>query len=85
MIPIGELRFSIPYGIIKTDYNHLIIIVISILGNLTIAMFLTYFIPFIIKIIDRIKIFNKLLECVLKRTMIKGKIIDKMKYYGIES
>ena len=48
MLPITELRFSIPYGILMTDLSVFSILLYSIIGNILIGISIIYFIPFFI-------------------------------------
>ena len=42
MAPIGELRFSIPYGLIMTDLNWFTVYWLSVAGNILVGIIIIY-------------------------------------------
>ena len=83
MLPITELRFSIPYGILRYDLPIMNVVFISIIGNIVIGIIVIYIIGPIMNVIKKISFFNSFVEYIFSRTKKRGKIIDKMKFYGL--
>ena len=83
MLPITELRFSIPYGILYTNLNTSTVVITSIVGNISIGIFTIYLIPSIFAILSKVNIFKQLINFIISRTKRKSKIIENLKYYGL--
>jgi len=83
MAPIGELRFSIPYGLIMTDLNWFTVYWLSVVGNILVGIIIIYILPYIISFITRFKFINIAYSFILKRTYKNSAIIQKKKYYGL--
>ena len=83
MAPIGELRFSIPYGLIMTDLNWFTVYWLSVVGNILVGIIIIYILPYIIGFITRFKYINIAYSYILKRTYKNSVIIQKRKYYGL--
>ena len=83
MAPIGELRFSIPYGILATDLNTTTVVLLSITGNVLVGAIIIYILPLLLSFILKIKIFRQTYFYISKRTYSRSKIIQQRKYYGL--
>ena len=83
MAPITELRLSIPYGILNTEIDWYIVVILSIIGNIFVGCIVLYLLPHIIIVITKINIFNKIYDFIIKRTKNRSKIIEQRKYYGL--
>ena len=83
MLPITELRLSIPIGYFEYEMNLIVLILISIIGNFIICIPILYLITFVENLILKINLGQKLLEYIYNRTRSKTKIIQKYKYFGI--
>ena len=83
LLPITELRFSIPYGIYKTDLSILHVVFLSIIGNIFIGILIIYIIGPIMTILDNNKYFSKLIDFIFKRTRSRGKLIYRLKFIGL--
>lgn len=83
MAPIGELRFSIPYGIIYTDLSTLAVVLISVIGNILVGAIIIYILPLILSFILKIKIIRQTYFYISKRTYSRSRIIQRRKYYGL--
>ena len=83
MLPITELRFSIPYGILFYKLPMESVIFLSIIGNIIIGVIVIYIIGPIMNIFKKIKTFNSVIQYIFTRTKTRGKIIDNMKFYGL--
>ena len=81
--PIGELRFSIPYGLLLTNIPHFTVIFVSIIGNILAGLFIIYLFPMIINILSKISLINKIYNSIINRTYSKSAVIQKRKYYGL--
>ena len=76
MAPIGELRFSIPYGILATDLSITAVVLLSIIGNVLVGAIIIYILPLILSFILKIKIFRQTYFYISKRTYSRSKIIQ---------
>ena len=83
MAPITELRFSIPYGILIKDMNPTEVVLLSIIGNILIGLIIVYIIGPIMKFLQNFSIFNNIINYIFKRTLKKGKIVDRIKFWGL--
>ena len=83
MLPVTELRFSIPYGILAYDLPIKNVVLFSMMGNIIVGVIIIYIIGPIMKILKKIKILNSIIEYIFIRTKKRGKIIDNMKFYGL--
>ena len=62
MLPITELRLSIPVGIILFKLHWLLVFVICILGNAIVGAFLVYFLGILLGYFNRINIVNRFIK-----------------------
>ena len=83
MLPITELRFSIPYGILVLELSGLYVVIISILGNIFIGIVVIYIIGPVMNLLRKNKYFNYIIETIFKRTRVNGRIIQRLKFYGL--
>jgi len=83
MIPITELRFSIPYGILIMQLHWPYVVIVSVIGNIFIGFVILYILPPIIKIFKKNRYLEIFINYILNRTRKKGEIIDRLKYYGL--
>jgi uncharacterized membrane protein len=83
MLPITELRGSIPWAIKFYSLTITEIVVLSIVGNILIGILILYALGPIMKILSKNRIFNQLLLYIFKRTKKKGKMIYLLKFYGL--
>ncbi len=82
MLPIVELRLSIPVGFLL-ELNWVYIVIISIIGNMVPIFFILFLFEAVEKILRKIKIFDNLLNWIFKRTMAKSKAIEKYEELGL--
>ncbi len=83
MLPIFELRGSIPVGVQTLDLPWYQVFLISVLGNMTPIIFLLLLLGFLTKIFMKVPILAKLLEWIFKRTRSKSAIIEKYEELGL--
>jgi len=83
MLPITELRLSVPLGITCYELNWLYVSLIAILGNFLICIPIVYFFSYFESILRKNKYAKLILEKIFSRTRSKSKIINKYKYYGV--
>lgn len=83
MIPIFELRGSIPIGIHKYDLSYWSVIPISIFGNMVPIFFILLFFDFVTKLCYKVPIFKKILEAIFARTRKKSQVIKKYEEIGL--
>ncbi|MCF7794477.1 MAG: small multi-drug export protein [Candidatus Cloacimonetes bacterium] len=83
MLPIFELRGSIPMGIHYYHLPYWKVIPISLAGNMIPIFFILLFFGFITKICFKFKFTRKILEAVFRRTRSKSEIIEKYEEVGL--
>tara|TARA_B110000263_G_scaffold159692_1_gene138828 strand:+ start:1071 stop:1544 length:474 start_codon:yes stop_codon:yes gene_type:complete len=83
MLPITELRGSIPWAIKFYSLSVAEIVMLSIIGNILIGVLILYALGPIMEILSKNRIFNRLLTYIFKRTKKKGKMIYLLKFYGL--
>ena len=81
--PIGELRLSIPYGMLLTDVPIIIVVLMSILGNIFSGIFIIHLLPYFLKYLRKIHLINSMYEYATKRTYSRSYIVQRRKYYGL--
>ena len=83
MLPITELRGSIPWGIKFYSLSVTEIVILSIIGNILIGILILYAIGPIMKYLSKNSLFKNILNYIFKRTKKKGKMIYLLKFYGL--
>ena len=83
MLPITELRGSIPWAIKFYSLSVYEIVLISIIGNILIGVLILYAIGPVMYVLSKNNLFKNLLNYIFKRTKKKGKMIYLLKFYGL--
>ena len=83
MLPIFELRLSIPIGILTFGLNPLLVFILSIIGNMVPIFFILLFLGFITKVFYKIPILRRFLEWLFRRTQSRSKIVEKYQELGL--
>ncbi len=83
MLPIFELRGSVPVGILLFKLPVLETAFYSILGNMIPILFLLLLFEPVYKWFSRFKSLDRLFEWVFKRTRRKGKLIERLEVVGL--
>ena len=83
MLPITELRFSIPYAANFYTLSVANIVLISIIGNISIGILILYIIGPFMSILKQVPLFNSSINYIFTRTISKSKIIERRKFYGL--
>ena len=83
MLPITELRGSIPWAIKFYSLSVYEIVLISIIGNILIGVLILYAIGPVMYILSKNNLFKIFLNYIFKRTKKKGKMIYLLKFYGL--
>ena len=83
MLPITELRGSIPYGILILKIHWINVFLLSVLGNIIIGLIIIYIIGPIMKLLMKLNFFNNIIQYIFKRTKNKGSIINSRRFYGL--
>lgn len=83
MLPITELRASIPWGIKFYSLSVFEIVLLSLLGNILIGILVLYALGPIMELLSKNKIFKRILLYIFNRTKRKGKMIYLLKFYGL--
>ena len=83
MLPISELRLSIPYGIISTELTVFNVVVLSIIGNISIGLLIIYLIGPIMYLLKYNRFFKYIIEYIFSKTRTRGKIVYRLKFLGL--
>ena len=83
MLPITELRLTVPLGILKYDLNWIWVVFISILGNFLICIPILTLLKSFDKFCSNYQFLNNILERIYLRTRKKTKIISNYRYIGL--
>jgi len=83
MLPIFELRGSIPMGIYYYHLPYWKVIPISLAGNMIPIFFILLFFDFVTKLCFKFKFSRKILEAIFRRTRSKSEIIEKYEEVGL--
>jgi len=83
MLPITELRFSIPYFILIEEILWQKVFIISIIGNIIIGLLVVYVIAPMMFLLKRNYYFYRIINYILNRTKSKSTIINNYKLMGL--
>ncbi len=83
MIPIIELRGAIPVGILFFNLNPLLVIVVSIIGNIVPVFFILTALQYLEKLFRKVKFFNYIIDTVFSITMAKSESIKQYEELGL--
>jgi uncharacterized membrane protein len=83
ILPIIELRGAIPTGILFLHLNPVLVVLISIIGNMLPIFFILFLFKFFEKLLRKIKIFDKFFDWLFKRTLAKSKDIEQYQELGL--
>ena len=83
MLPITELRFSIPYGILMYDISIINTVTLSIIGNILIGVLIIYIIGPSMNFLRKFSFIENIITSIFKRTRKKGDIINRLKFFGL--
>ncbi len=83
MIPIFELRGSIPIGVHSYKMSYWKVIPISVVGNMIPIFFILLFFDFVTKLFFKVPFLKKILETIFARTRRKSAIIEKYEEVGL--
>ena len=79
MLPITELRLSVPIGLIEYKLNWISVFAISVAGNFIICIPILYLFKYFENLLKKNYYTNKVLDWVFKRTRSKSKMINLYK------
>lgn len=82
-VPVFELRFSIPYGILLLEMPYLHTYFLSVIGSIIPAPFILWLIPSILEWMKGTKTFGKLGTWIYNRGIKKSKSLDKYSFWGL--
>ena len=83
MLPITELRFSIPYFILTEQIMWQKVFIISIIGNIIIGLLVLYIIAPMMLLLKKNRYFYRTINYILNRTKSKSAIINNYKLLGL--
>lgn len=83
MLPVIELRGSIPVGILLFRMNWIRVVALSIFGNMLPIPIVLLFLDAVVSVIRKTAIGRRLTDWLFKRTRNKGKVIEQYEYLGL--
>ena len=83
MLPITELRLSVPIGLIEYRLDWLYVFIVSVAGNFIVCIPILYLFRYLEYLLKKNYYGKKALNFIFRRTRSKSKIINLYKYYGI--
>ena len=83
MLPISELRGSIPLGILFYELSWFYVFVLSVLGNFLICIPLLYLLGYFETLMKKNRHTDKAIRIIFSNTKSKSKMINLYKYYGV--
>ena len=83
MLPITELRLSVPIGLIEYRLDWLYVFIVSVAGNFIVCIPILYLFKYLEYLLKKNYYGKKVLNFIFRRTRSKSKIINLYKYYGI--
>ena len=83
MLPITELRFSIPYGTFALDLEWQSALLWSLVGNLLPVPFILLLLDPAQKILNRIGFMKKFFEWLFARTRRRSKVVENYRVLGL--
>lgn len=83
MVPVFELRWSIPFGILILKMPYVSTYLLSVIGSIIPAPFILWFIPSILEWMRGTKIFGGIGNWIYNRGIQKSKSIEKYSFWGL--
>tara|TARA_Y100000816_G_C26061790_1_gene557612 strand:- start:391 stop:885 length:495 start_codon:yes stop_codon:yes gene_type:complete len=83
MLPITELRFSIPYFILVEELSWQKVFTISIIGNILIGVLIVTIIGPIMNFFKKNYYLSRIINYIINRTKNKSKMIEIYKFLGL--
>ncbi len=83
MVPIIELRGTIPYFVLLSELHWFKIFIIAVFSNVTIGIIVRYLISPIMIFLNKFHLFSLIIRPILRRTNKKLYKIEKYKMYGL--
>ncbi len=83
MLPVFELRGSIPVGINHFGLNPLLVFIISITGNMLPVFFILLFLDGVTKVFYKIPLLSSFLEYLFRRTHHRSGVVEKYQEMGL--
>ena len=83
MLPITELRLSIPYFVIFEKLDWMMVVMLSVIGNIFIGFTIFYLIAPIMIFLSKNRYFKNIINYILDRTRSKSSLINNFKALGL--
>lgn len=83
VLPISELRGAIPVAIGHYNFPWYYAYLFGVIGNLLPIPFILLFLNYIIPVLSRIRIMNRLIQWFFTRTRRKGKLVERYEWLGL--
>jgi len=82
-LPIFELRGALPVAINLFHFPWYYALLLAIIGNLVPVPFILFFLDTISRLLNKIGIFNRMLQWLFDRTKRRGKIVERYERIGL--
>ena len=83
MVPVGELRYSIPWAVLHYEMHWYQAFPIAIVGNLLPVPFILWFLDPVARFLSRAKPLRRVIEWVFARTRRRGSLIERYGTIGL--
>jgi uncharacterized membrane protein len=81
--PISELRGAIPLAIKTLHISWPVAFVVALAGNLLPVPFLLLFLDPIVKLLSKVKLFERIINWVFERSKRRGKLVERYESIGL--
>lgn len=83
MVPVGELRASIPLAMLSYDMHWYHALPIALAGNLLPVPFILWFLDPLTRLLSKVPLFKRIIDRVFARTRRRGKVVEKYGPIGL--
>jgi len=82
-MPILELRGGIPVAMGLFHFPWYYAFLLSVIGNLLPVPFILFFLDYVIRLLNKVRFFDRILNWLFERTRRRGKIIQRYERIGL--
>lgn len=83
MVPVGELRASLPVAMLTYDMHWYYALPIALVGNLLPVPFVLRFLDPLTRSVSKVRLFKRIIDWVFARTRKRGKMVEKYGPIGL--
>jgi uncharacterized membrane protein len=82
-LPVSELRGAIPIAVGVYDFTWYYAFLFGIIGNILPVPFILLFLDSIVRLLSKIRFFDRIFQWFFKRTRQRGKIVERYERIGL--